>query len=59
MTIYVRLSDPTGPLSAAQINLLAYGDCAAGGMMGDTCMTGYRGRGTMGGYPVSQTISRQ
>ena len=58
MTIYVRLSDPTAPLSAAQINLLAYGDCAAGGMMGDTCMTGYRGRGTMGGYPVSQTISR-
>jgi hypothetical protein len=58
MTIYVRLSDPTAPLSTAQINLLAYGDCAAGGMMGDTCMTGYRGRGTMGGYPVSQTISR-
>jgi hypothetical protein len=27
-------------------------------MMGDTCMTGYAGHGTMGGYPVTQTITR-
>lgn len=57
MTIYVNPSDPTAPLTPAQINQLAYADCAAGGMMGDTCMTGYRGHGTMGGYPVSQTIT--
>lgn len=59
ITINVPLANPTATLSAAQINTLAYGDCAAGGMMGDTCMTGYVGVGTMGGYPVSQTITKQ
>jgi hypothetical protein len=59
ITINVPLPNPTATLSAAQINTLAYGDCAAGGMMGDTCMTGYVGVGTMGGYPVSQTITKQ
>jgi hypothetical protein len=57
VTIYVNPADPTAALTAAQINQLVYGDCYPGGMMGDTCMTGYRGRGTMGGYPVAQTIS--
>ncbi len=57
--IYVNLADPLAPLSAAQINKLAYADCAAGGMMGDVCMTGFGGVGTMGGYPVSQLITRQ
>lgn len=57
-TIYVNLANPGAALTQVQINKLAYGDCFAGGMMGDTCMTGYWGRGTMGGYPVSQTISR-
>jgi len=59
VTVYVNPSDPTAALTAAQINQLVYGDCYPGGMMGDTCMTGYRGRGTMGGYPVAQTISRK
>ncbi len=57
-TIYVNLANPTAALTQAQINQLAYGDCYPGGMMGDTCMTGYWGRGTMGGYPVEQTITR-
>jgi hypothetical protein len=59
VTIYVNPADPTAALTAAQINQLVYGDCYPGGMMGDTCMTGYRGRGTMGGYPVAQSISRK
>ena len=58
-TIYVNLDNPTAALTQAQINQLAYGDCYPGGMMGDTCMTGYSGVGTMGGYPVAQSISRQ
>lgn len=58
-TIYVNLANPTAPLTPAQINQLAYGDCFAGGMMGSTCMTGYAGIGTMGGYPVAQSITRQ
>jgi hypothetical protein len=57
-TIYVNLANPGATLTQVQINHLAYGDCFAGGMMGDTCMTGYWGKGTMGGYPVSQTITR-
>lgn len=58
VTIYVNLANPLAALTPAQVNKLAYADCAPGGMMGDTCMTGYWGRGTMGGYPVAQTITR-
>ena len=58
-TIVVNPTNPTAPLTPVQINKLAYGDCASGGMMGDTCMTGYAGIGTMGGYPVAQSITRQ
>jgi len=58
-TIYINPANPTAALSQAQINKLAYGDCFAGGMMGDTCMTGYSGIGTMGGYPVAQSLTRQ
>jgi hypothetical protein len=58
ITIYVNLANPLAALTPAQVNKLAYADCAPGGMMGDTCMTGYWGRGTMGGYPVAQTITR-
>jgi hypothetical protein len=58
VTIYVNLSNPLAALTSAQINRLAYADCAPGGMMGDTCMTGYKGRGTMGGYPVGQTLTQ-
>jgi hypothetical protein len=58
VTVFVNLANPLAALTPAQINKLVYADCAPGGMMGDTCMTGYWGRGTMGGYPVSQTITR-
>lgn len=59
ITINVPLPTPDKPLSPAQIQTLAYGDCAAGGMMGEVCMTGYAGIGTMGGYPVAQTITQK
>ncbi len=62
---YALIFVPDSPLAAltqAQINKLAYADCAPGGMMGAVCMTGttvagYGAIGTMGGYPVSQTIT--
>jgi hypothetical protein len=61
--IYVNTADPTAPLTQAQIDRLAYADCAPGGMMGSTCMTGtsiagYGTVGTMSGYPVSQVITK-
>jgi hypothetical protein len=60
--IFVNTTDPLAPLTQAQIDKLAYADCAPGGMMGATCMTGttvagYGSIGTMGGYPVAQTIT--
>jgi hypothetical protein len=62
--IFVNTADPTAALSQAQVDTLAYADCTPGGMMGSTCMTGttvagYGTKGTMGGYPVSQTITKQ
>jgi hypothetical protein len=62
--IFVNTSDPTATLTQAQIDKLAYADCAPGGMMGSACMTGttvagYGELGTMKGYPVSQTITKQ
>jgi len=62
--IFVNTADPTTALIQAQIDKLAYADCTAGGMMGTTCMTGttvagYGTVGTMKGYPVSQTITKQ
>jgi len=61
--IFVNPSDPTAALTQYQINKLAYADCAPGGMMGSTCMTGtteagYGVLGTMDGYPTSQLITR-
>lgn len=55
-------NDPLAALTQAQINKLAYADCAAGGMMGAVCMTGtsvagYGAEGTMSGYPLSQAIT--
>ncbi len=58
-TIFVNLADPSAAPTFAQIQALAYADCAAGGMMGSTCMTGYGGVGSMGGYPIAQTITKQ
>jgi hypothetical protein len=57
ITIYIDAGHPTAPLTAAQIDTLVYGDCAPGGMMGAACMTGAVGGGTMGGYPVSQSVT--
>jgi hypothetical protein len=55
-------NDPLAALTQAQLDKLAYADCAAGGMMGAVCMTGtsvagYGAEGTMSGYPVAQTIA--
>lgn len=62
--IFVNETDPAAPLTPAQIDKLAYADCAPGGMMSATCMTGttvagYGSVGTMSGYPVSQVITKQ
>lgn len=58
VTIHVNLTNPIGTLPAEPLSHLVYGDCAPGGMMGATCMTGVSGGGTMGGYPVSQQTTR-
>ena len=60
--IFVNTTNPTASLTQAQVNKLAYADCAPGGMMGAVCMTGtsiagYGAIGTMSGYPVSQFIT--
>lgn len=54
--------DPLKPLTRAQLDKIAYADCAPGGMMGAVCMTGtsiagYGAVGTMSGYPFAQTIT--
>lgn len=62
---YALIFVPDAPLTAltqAQIDKLAYADCAPGGMMGAACMTGtsaagYGSVGTMSGFPLSQTIT--
>lgn len=61
--IFVNTDDPARPLTPAQLNTLAYADCAPEGMMGDDCMTGttvagYGTSGSMRGYPISQTVTR-
>lgn len=62
--IFVNTANPLAALTQAQINKLAYADCAPGGMMGAVCMTGttvagYGAIGTMSGYPVSQTMTKK
>ena len=61
---YALIFVPDNPLqllNQAQIDRLAYADCAPGGMMGAVCMSGtsafYGGVGTMGGFPVSRSIT--
>jgi hypothetical protein len=54
--------DPLAALTQAQLDKIAYADCAPGGMMGAVCMTGtsiagYGAIGTMSGYPVAQAIT--
>jgi len=58
-TIDVNIANPASTLTRLQLNQLAYADCTALGMMGDTCMTGDVNLGTMGGFPLSQTITKQ
>lgn len=62
--IFVNTSDPTTTPTQGQIDKLAYADCSPGGMMMKTCMTGtseagYGVKGSMGGYPLSQVISKR
>ncbi|MFO0585796.1 MAG: hypothetical protein U0229_26230 [Anaeromyxobacter sp.] len=62
--IWVNLADPTAAPTAAQLDRLAYADCAPGGMMGGSCMTGtsvagYGTLGTMGGHPAAQVTTRE
>ena len=62
--IFVGAADPGAAPTPGQIAKLAYADCAPGGMMGSTCMTGtseagYGIIGTMGGYPLSQVTTRR
>ena len=62
--IFVNSADPTATPTQAQIDKLAYADCTAGGMMMSSCMTGTSvagcgAEGTMGGYPLSQTIIKR
>ncbi len=62
--IFINTQNPLATLTQAQIDKLAYADCAPGGMMGAACMTGttvagYGGIGTMSGYPLSQVITKQ
>jgi len=61
--IFVDRRNPTASPTPAQIAWLAYADCAPGGMMGATCMTGtseaaYGTVGSMSGYPLSQTTNQ-
>ena len=61
--IFVPKDDPTKALTQGQIDKLAYADCNPGAMMMRVmCMTGtteagYGAVGSMGGYPVMQTIT--
>jgi hypothetical protein len=72
VTFDFNLANPTSSLSPDQILNVAYGDCAAGGLMGmgagaKTCMTGYEklnalgvhvsGGTMMGTFPTIQTIT--
>ncbi|MDP2824552.1 MAG: PEP-CTERM sorting domain-containing protein [Sulfuritalea sp.] len=70
-SIYIPLLDPTAPLTLAQTNKLAYGDCTPAGLMGMSdpkkCMAGWNAHdvngnlipgGTMQGtLPNMQTIT--
>jgi hypothetical protein len=62
--IFINSTEPTAPLSQAQIDKMAYADCTPGGMMGATCMTGttvagYGTVGSMSGFPLSQAITKK
>lgn len=60
--IFVPDGDPLAALTKPQLDKIAYADCAPGGMMMATCMTGtsvagWGDIGTMNGVPYSQVIA--
>lgn len=62
--VFVPTPDPAAPLTADQIDWLAYADCTPLGLMGKTCMTGTTARaygrlGTMAAYPLSQVTTQR
>jgi hypothetical protein len=62
--VFINLKDPFSELTQSEIDELAYADCAPGGIMVATCMTGtsvagYGTIGTMSGYPISQNTEQQ
>jgi hypothetical protein len=64
VTVFVNTEDPLSTPTADVLDKLAYADCAPGGMMGASCMTGtsiagYGSLGTMSGYPISQVTVQQ
>lgn len=59
VTIDVNLALPLQLLPSTQLDMLSYGDCTANGLVGSLCMTGLKGGGSHGGYPVFQVIQQQ
>jgi hypothetical protein len=62
--VFVNTTEPSTAVVQAQTNDLAYADCTPDGMMGSTCMTGttvagYGSTGTMGGYPISEVVTKR
>ncbi len=55
--VFINVVDPTAPLTDDQRLYLAYADCSPGGMYGDYCMSASDLGGTLGGVPLSQTIT--
>jgi len=61
--VFVNTADPTASPTQSQLDRIAYADCTPSGMMGASCMTGtsvagYGTVGTMGGYPASQSTTK-
>jgi hypothetical protein len=55
--VFINVVDPTAPLTEDQLLYLAYADCSPGGMFSDACMSASDLGGTLGGVPLSQTIT--
>lgn len=56
-----QLSGADSALSNSSFGNLYYADCTANGLMGLSCMTGFGvagSAGSMGGYPISETVSQ-
>ena len=55
--VFIDVTDPTRALTEDQLLYLAYADCSPGGMFSDYCMSASDLGGTLGGVPLSQTIT--